>query len=87
MGTICQTLQVWRFGSGYPLTVSNGLVFIPVCISALVAGGPAMLSTLTVVSALVQFFLASRLHLLRRILTPTVTGTVLMLLAATVITV
>ena len=87
LGTICQTLQVWRFGSGYPLTVSNGLVFIPVCISALVAGGPAMLSTLIVVSALVQFFLASRLRLLRRILTPTVTGTVLMLLAATVITV
>ena len=46
-----------------------------------------MLSTLIVVSALVQFLFISRLSLLRRLVTPVVAGTVLMLMAATVITI
>ena len=87
LGTICLTFQVWRFGSGYPLGVSNGSAYIAVCISALAAGGPAMLSSLIIVSALIQFVLVSRLSMLRRIITPVVTGAVLMLLAATVMSV
>ena len=87
LGTMLQTFRIWRFGSGYALNVSNGSAFIAVCISALVAGGPAMLSSLMLVSSGVQFALVSRLALLRRIVTPPVTGTILMLLAATVITV
>ena len=87
VGTMCQTFQVGRFGSGYPIGVGNGTAYIAVCISALVVGGPAMLSSLIIVSALVQFVLVSRLSLLRRIITPTVNGTILMLLAATVISV
>ncbi len=43
-----------------------------------------MLATLVVVSALFQFALAARLSLLRRILTPAVAGTVIMLIAVTV---
>ena len=86
LGTMCQTFQV-RFGSGYPIGVSNGTAYIAVCVSALVVGGPAMLSSLIIVAAFFQFVLVSRLSLLRRIITPTVTGTVLMLLAATVISV
>ena len=46
-----------------------------------------MLSSLIVVSALIQFVFISRLSLLRRIMTPLVAGTVLMLLASTVIAV
>ena len=46
-----------------------------------------MLSSLIVVSSLVQFLFISRLSLLRRVITPVVAGTVLMLLAATVITI
>ena len=87
LGTICQTFQVWRFGSGYPLGVTNGTAYIAVCISALVAGGPTMLSSLIIVSALLQFALVSRLSLLRRFITPVVSGTVLMLLSATVMSV
>ena len=87
VGTMCQTFRVGRFGSGYPIGVGNGTAYIAVCISALVVGGPAMLSSLIIVSALVQFVLVSRLSLLRRIITPTVNGTILMLLAATVISV
>ena len=87
LGSICQTFQVWRFGSGYPLVVTTGSAYIAVCISALLAGGPAMLSSLIIVSTLIQFVLVSRLSLLRRIITPMVSGAVLMLLAATVMSV
>ena len=52
--------------------------------AALVKGGPAMMASLIVVSSLFQFALAARLSLLRRIFTPVVSGTVIMLIAATV---
>ena len=87
LGSIAQTVRVWRFGAGYSLSVVSGTAFIAVCIGALVNGGPAMLSSLIVVSALIQFVFISRLSLLRRIMTPLVAGTVLMLLASTVIAV
>ena len=43
------------------------------------------MASLIVVSSLVQFALAARLALLRRIFTPVVSGTVIMLIAATVL--
>ena len=87
LGTMCQTFQVWRFGSGYPLGMSNGNAYIAISVSALALGGPTMLSSLIIVSALLQFALVSRLSLLRRIITPLVSGTVLMLLSATIMSV
>ncbi len=87
IGTISQTFRAWRFGSGYPLGVTTNTAFVAVCITALAAGGPGMLSSLIVVSALLQAVLIARLSLLRRIITPLVSGTVLMLLAATVMSV
>ena len=85
LGRILQTLRFWRFGSGYPLSVVSASAFIAVCITTLSGGGPAMLSSLIAVSALLQFLVISRLSLLRRIITPTVAGTVLMLMSATII--
>ena len=87
LGAILQTVRVWRFGSGYPLSVVTLTAFIPVCVAALLEGGPAMLSSLIAASALIEFVLIARLSLLRRIITPMVTGTVLMLLAVTVLSV
>ena len=58
--------------------------FIAVCVTALVQGGPAMLATLVLVSSFFQFILSSHLSLLRRILTPAVAGTVIMLIPVTV---
>ena len=84
---IAQTYRVWRFGSGYPISVVTATAFIAVSTSTLLAGGPALLSTLIAASALIQFGLISQLSKLRRIITPAVSGTVLMLLAATVISV
>ena len=87
IGSILQTFRFWRFGSGYSLAVTSGSAFIAICISALVAGGPALLSSLIVASALIQFVFISRLSWLRRVISPLVAGTVLMLLASTIITV
>ena len=43
-----------------------------------------MMASLIVISLLFQFLLASRLSLLRRLFTPVVSGTVIMLIAVTV---
>ena len=82
--TALQAVRVGRIGAGYVLLMGTSGAFIAVSVAALAQGGPAMLATLVVISALFQFVLAARLSLLRRILTPTVAGTVIMLIAVTV---
>ena len=82
--TVLQAVRVGRIGAGYVLLMGTSGAFIAVCVAALAKGGPAMLATLVVISALFQFALAARLSLLRRVLTPTVAGTVIMLIAVTV---
>ncbi len=84
LSTVLQAVRVGRVGAGYVLAMGTSGAFISVCVVALAQGGPAMLATLVVISSLFQFALAARLSLLRRILTPTVTGTVIMLIPVTV---
>ncbi len=84
ISTMVQARRVWRFGSGYILLMGTSGAFIAVSVAALAQGGPALLATLVAASALFQFLLASKLSLLRRIITPTVAGTVIMLIAVTV---
>ena len=85
ISTILQAVRVGRIGAGYLLLMGTSGAFIAVCVAALVEGGPGLLATLVVASSLFQFLLAARLSLLRRLLTPTVAGTVIMLIAVTVI--
>ena len=82
--TILQVVRVGRIGSGYVLIMGTSAAFIAVCVAALVKAGPATMASLIIVSSLIQFLLAARLSLLRRVFTPTVAGTVIMLIAATV---
>ena len=82
--TILQAVRVWRVGSGHVLMMGTSGAFIAVCVAALVEGGPGTMASLVVVSSLFQFLLAFRLSWLRRVLTPVVSGTVIMLIAATV---
>ena len=82
--TVLQAVRVGRIGAGYVLLMGTSGAFIAVCVTALVEGGPAMLATLVIISSLFQFALSTRLSLLRRIITPTVAGTVIMLIAVTV---
>ncbi|MDE2958413.1 MAG: purine/pyrimidine permease [Bacteroidota bacterium] len=79
-----QGTRIGGIGSGYALTHVSSAIFIAVCAEALLGGGPGLLATLVVISALVQIMLSARLSLLHRILTPVVTGTVVMLLPVTV---
>ena len=83
--TILQAVRVWRVGSGHVLMMGTSGAFIAVCVAALVEGGPATMASLIVVSSLFQFMLAFRLSWFRRLLTPVVSGTVIMLIAATVL--
>ena len=82
--TMVQARRVGRFGAGYILLMGTSGAFIAVAVAALAEGGPGMLATLVATSAIFQFLLASRLSLLRRVITPTVAGTVIMLIAVTV---
>ena len=82
--TALQAVRFGRFGSGHVLVMASSSAFIGICITAIVEGGPAMLATLVVIAALFQLLISARLALFRRILTPTVSGTVIMLVPVTV---
>ena len=82
--TVLQAIRVGRVGAGHVLIMGTSGAFIAVCVAAMVEGGPSMMATLIIISSLFQFALAARLSLLRRIFTPVVSGTVIMLIAATV---
>ena len=84
-GTALQAARLGRLGTGHVLTTGTATPFIAISIMALSEGGPAMLASLVVASSLLQFALAAWAPLLRRIITPLVSGTVLMLVSATVV--
>ena len=84
ISTILQAVRLGRIGAGYVLLMGTSGAFIAVCVAALVEGGPGLLAVLVVASSLFQFLLAARLSLFRRLVTPVVAGTVLMLIAVTV---
>lgn len=85
ISTYCQAVGVGRIGAGYILLMGTSGAFIAVSVSALVEGGPGLLAALVIASSLFQFALASHLSLLRRIITPLVAGTVIMLIAVTIV--
>ena len=82
--TVLQAVRVGRLGAGYVLAMGTSGAFIAICVTAIADGGPAMLATLVLISSFFQFAFSTRLSLLRRILTPTVAGTVIMLIPVTV---
>ena len=84
ISTILQAVRIGRIGAGYVLLMGTSGAFIAISITAIAKGGPAMLATLVIISSLFQFALARRLSLFRRIITPTVAGTVIMLISVTV---
>ena len=88
IGGITTALQASRFGrlgSGHLIITGPSPIFIAIGITALAQGGPAMMASLIFAASIVPFALAAWLPLLRRIITPVVSGTVIMLVAATVV--
>ena len=84
LSTILQARPAGPIGAGYPLYMGTSGAFIGVSAAAVATGGLPLLGTLVAASALVQFFFSARLSFFRRLITPTVGGTVIMLLAVNV---
>ena len=83
--TALQAARIGRLGGGHLLITTVTPNFIAVSVLAMEEGGPALLASLVVLSALFYLALAAWLPRLRRIITPVVSGTVLMLIAAMVL--
>ena len=84
LSTMLQASRIGRFGAGHVLLMGTSGAFIAISATALREGGPGLLATLVLAASLFQFGLAHRLAWLRRVITPTVAGIVIMLIAATV---
>ena len=79
-----QAARFGRIGAGFILAPSVSAAAIAVAADALRSGGPALLATLVVSAAVLQLLLSLRLSWLRRILTPTVSATVVLLIVVNV---
>jgi xanthine permease XanP len=79
-----KVLVLGRFGAGFVLFMGTSGAFMAISIDAIKSGGMALLATLVLMSSLIQFVFSFRLGHLRRIITPTVGGTVIMVVAVTV---
>ena len=75
VATILQSVRTGRIGTGHLVVVAASAAYISVCISAVSAGGPALLATLVLVSSVVPLVLSARLALFQRVLTPTTSRT------------
>ena len=83
--TAAQASRIGRFGSGMSFMVSASPSYVAISVLALAEGGPAMLSSLTAAAAISYLSLSLWLPRLRKIITPLVSGTVLMLIAVTLL--
>ena len=82
--TMLQAHPLGRFGAGYTLFVGTSGAFIAISIDAVKAGGVPLLASLVIASALIQFLFSHYLGQLRKIITPTIGGTIILLIAVTV---
>ena len=82
--TILQAFRAWRIGSGHVLVMGASGAFIAVCIAAVSEGGRALMAILVLIASIIPILLSARLSLFQRILTPSVSGTVVMLIPVTV---
>lgn len=83
LSTLVQVRRLGPLGAGAVMPFFTAAFAIPFCITAVVDGGPATLTTLVLASAAFQFVVARWLFILRRLVTPVVSGTVIMILSIT----
>ncbi len=83
--TALQAFQIWRFGGGHLVITGPTTQFIGITVAAISAAGPSTLASLLVVCCIIQVALAWWLPTLRRIVTPVVSGTVMILVAVTIL--
>ena len=83
VSTLLQVRRLGPVGAGAVLPMFTAAVSIPFCITAVMDGGPATLTTLVLVSAAIQLVVSRWLFILRRVVTPTVGGIVILILSIT----
>ena len=86
LSTLLQVRKLGALGAGASLPMFTAAFAIPFCIAAVDVdgpGGPATLTTLVLVAGVVQLVISKWLFLLRRFITPTLGGTVMMILSIT----
>ena len=83
--TFVHATRAWYLGAGQIVIAGPTVQFVAVSVAAVSEGGPETLAALMVVCSFVQLGMAAALPLLRRVITPVVSGTVLMLVAATLL--
>ena len=79
---VLQAAKIGRLGGGHLVICGVTTNYIAVSVIALSEGGPTMVASLVVLSGIFYCAIGMWLPLLRKIITPTVAGTVLMLIAA-----
>ena len=84
LSTWLQAMQLGRVGGGHTLFVGSNVAFVGLCVNAIQAGGLPLMATLVCVSSLSTFAFTHKMGALRRVLTPAVGGTVLMLMSLSV---
>lgn len=83
VSTLVQVRRIGPIGGGAVLPMFTAAFSIPFCIAAVADGGPATLATLVMISAITQLIISRWLFILRRVVTPIVSGTVMMILSIT----
>ena len=83
LSTLLQVKRAGPVGAGSLLPMFTAAVSIPFCITAAHEGGPAALTTLVLACAIVQLIISKWLFILRRVVTPTVGGIVILILSIT----
>ncbi len=83
--TALQAFQLRRFGAGHIVLTHPAALFIAIMVATISAAGPGMFASLVIVCSLIQVALARWLPMLRRIVTPAVSGTVTMLISVSVL--
>ncbi len=83
--TILQSFRIGPIGSGMFVIPYPSPSAIPFCIIALEEGGAATLSALIVTSSLFQLVVSMRMSLIRRLVTPAMSGAILILLIITIV--
>ena len=83
VSTLIQVRRIGPIGGGAVLPMFTAAFSIPFCIAAVAEGGPGTLAALVLISAVTQLAISRWLFILRRVVTPIVGGTVMMILSIT----
>jgi NCS2 family nucleobase:cation symporter-2/xanthine permease XanP len=84
ISTWLQVAKIGIIGGGFTLFVGSNVAFVSVNVAAIQHGGVALMAALVCAASVTTFIFTSKMGALRKILTPAVGGTVLMLMSLSI---